>query len=80
MANLSQTCIVHLVEQVMEVVTTTCMEQLVILVLAMLYRGQQSTTTFLSIIPLLPEVLSVLTVDFMWQARDSLLECALTSW
>jgi hypothetical protein len=25
-ANLSQTCIVHLVEQVMEVVTTTCRE------------------------------------------------------
>jgi hypothetical protein len=48
------------------------------LVLDMLYRGQQSTATFQSVIHLLPEVLSVLAVDSMWQARDSLLECALT--
>ena len=59
-------------------VNTTCRAQLVMLVLAMLYRGQQSTATFQSVIPLLPEVLSVLAVDSMWQARDSLLECALT--
>jgi hypothetical protein len=59
-ANFSQIFLVHLVQQVMEVVSTTCREQLVMLVLAMLYRGQQSTATFQSFIPLLPDVLSVL--------------------
>ena len=75
-ANLSQTCLVHLVEQVMEVVTTTCRKQLVMLVLAMLYGGQQSPAPFQSVIPLLPEVLSVLGVDSLWEARDSMLECS----
>ena len=50
-ANLSQACLVHLVEQVIQVVTTTCREQLVMLVLVMLYRGQQSTALFQSVIP-----------------------------
>jgi hypothetical protein len=63
-----------MVDQIMEVVTTTCSEQLV---LAMLFRGQQSTATFLSVIPLLPEVLSVLDVDSMLKAR---LECPMISW
>ena len=80
MAKLRQTCLVHLVEQVMEVVTNTCREQLVMLVWAMLYRGQQSKATFKSVVPLLPEVLSVLAVDSMWQSRDSLLDRAVTSW
>ena len=50
------------------------------LVLDMLYRGQQSTATFQSFIHLLPEVLSVLAVDSLWQARDSVLDLAVTSW
>ena len=50
-ANLSQACRVHLVEQVIQVVTTTCREQLVMLVLVMLYWGQQSTALFQSVIP-----------------------------
>ena len=54
-----------MVEHVIEVVTATCREQLVMLVLAMLYRGQQSTATFQSVINLLPEVLSVLAVNSM---------------
>ena len=71
MAKLRQTCLVHLVEQVM---MTTCREQLVMLVWAMLYMGKQSIATFQSDIPRLPEVLSVLAVDSMWQARDILLK------
>jgi len=76
MASLSQTILLHLVQQVMEVVSSACRVQLVKLVLAMLYGGQQSPESFQSAIPLLPEVLSVLGVDFLWDARDSLLECA----
>ena len=72
--SLSQTCLMHLVQQVMEVVSTTCREQLVMLVWAMLYMGKQSIATFQSDIPRLPEVLSVLAVDSMWQARDILLK------
>ena len=48
----------------------------------MLYRvrGQQTKATLKSVIPLLSEVLSVLAVDSLWQARDSVLDLAVTSW
>eukprot|EP00092_Neocalanus_flemingeri_P037138 GFUD01040426.1.p1 GENE.GFUD01040426.1~~GFUD01040426.1.p1 ORF type:complete len:819 (+),score=280.29 GFUD01040426.1:50-2458(+) len=71
-ASVSQTCLVRLVQQVTQV--TTCRDQLVTLVVLMLYGEQHSQAAFQSLLPFLPEVLEVLARDKQWPAREMLLE------
>jgi len=72
--NLSHTCLARMLNQVIQVDSTPCKQQLVAVALTLLYGDQQSVVLFQSVLSSLPLVTQVLEVEGLHLCREQVLE------
>jgi len=74
MSTLSKSCLPRIVQQVTTVTSPKIREQLTFIALHLLYGEQHSPATLLSVIDILPTVVTVLAQEKSWDTRDFVVE------